>query len=141
MRYSARTGRPPSTPTSELQDARLSPREQEVLSLYASGETAVSVAQRTGLSRETVADYVTRIRKKYAEAGRPAHSRVDLYRRAIEDGLSGGSRVSARNADLHRAQERDPTGALYMATGIGALVFGVLLLPKIRRSGRSSDRA
>ena len=72
---------------SELQDARLSPREQEVLSLYASGETAISVAQRTGLSRETVADYVTRIRKKYAEAGRPAHSRVDLYRRAVEDGL------------------------------------------------------
>jgi DNA-binding NarL/FixJ family response regulator len=75
---------------SELQDARLSPREQEVLSLYASGETAVSVAQRTGLSRETVADYVTRIRKKYAEAGRPAHSRVDLYRRAMEDGLLEG---------------------------------------------------
>ncbi len=74
----------------ELQDARLSPREQEVLSLYASGETAYSVAQRTGLSRETVADYVTRIRKKYAEAGRPAHSRVDLFRRAMEDGLLEG---------------------------------------------------
>jgi DNA-binding NarL/FixJ family response regulator len=74
----------------ELQDARLSPREQEVLSLYASGETAISVAQRTGLARETVADYVTRIRKKYAEAGRPAHSRVDLFRRALEDGLLEG---------------------------------------------------
>jgi DNA-binding NarL/FixJ family response regulator len=74
----------------ELNDARLSPREQEVLSLYASGETAVSVAQRTGLARETVADYVTRIRKKYAEAGRPAHSRVDLFRRALEDGLVEG---------------------------------------------------
>lgn len=74
----------------ELQDARLSPREQEVLSLYASGETAVSVAQRTGLARETVADYVTRIRKKYAQAGRPAHSRVDLFRRALEDGLLEG---------------------------------------------------
>jgi two-component system response regulator DevR len=74
----------------ELKDARLSPREREVLSLYASGETAVSVAQRTGLARETVADYVTRIRKKYAEAGRPAHSRVDLFRRALEDGLLEG---------------------------------------------------
>jgi DNA-binding NarL/FixJ family response regulator len=74
----------------ELQDARLSPREQEVLGLYASGETATSVAQRTGLARETVADYVTRIRKKYAEAGRPAHSRVDLFRRALEDGLLEG---------------------------------------------------
>ncbi len=75
---------------SDLEDAKLSPREQEVLSLYASGETATSVAQRMGLSRETVADYVTRIRRKYADAGRPAHSRVDLYVRAIEDGLLEG---------------------------------------------------
>lgn len=74
----------------ELADAKLSPREQEVLGLYASGETASSVAQRLGVSRETVSDYVTRIRKKYAEAGRPAHSRVDLYVRAIEDGLLDG---------------------------------------------------
>ena len=70
-----------------LADARLSNREQEILSLYASGETAANVAQRTGLSRETVADYVSRIRRKYAEAGRPAHSRIDLYKRAIEDGI------------------------------------------------------
>jgi DNA-binding NarL/FixJ family response regulator len=74
-----------------LTDARLSSREQEILSLYASGETAGSVALHTGLSRETVADYVSRIRKKYAEAGRPAHSRVDLYKRAMEDGLLGES--------------------------------------------------
>jgi len=72
-----------------LTDARLSTREQEILSLYASGETATSVALHTGLARETVADYVSRIRKKYAEAGRPAHSRVDLYKRAMEDGLLG----------------------------------------------------
>ncbi len=38
--------------------------------------------------------------------------------------------MSARNADLHRARERVQR-ALYMATGIGALIFGVLLLPKI----------
>jgi len=70
-----------------LQDARLSAREQEILGLYASGETAGSVAIHTGLSRETVADYVSRIRRKYADAGRPALSRVDLYKRAVEDGL------------------------------------------------------
>lgn len=73
-----------------LADAKLSPREQEILGLYASGETAVSVAQRTGLSRETISDYITRIRKKYAAAGRPAQSRVDLFRRALEDGLVEG---------------------------------------------------
>lgn len=73
-----------------LADARLSPREREILGLYASGETAYSVAQRTGLSRDTIADYITRIRKKYAAAGRPAQSRVDLFRRALEDGLVEG---------------------------------------------------
>jgi DNA-binding NarL/FixJ family response regulator len=73
-----------------LANAKLSPREQEILGLYASGETAVSVAQRTGLSRETISDYITRIRRKYAAAGRPAQSRVDLFRRAIEDGLVEG---------------------------------------------------
>jgi len=30
---------------------------------------------------------VSRIRRKYADAGRPAYSRVDLYKRAMEDGL------------------------------------------------------
>jgi len=71
----------------DLRDAKLSSREQEILGLYASGETAASVALHTGLARETVADYVSRIRRKYADAGRPAYSRVDLYKRAMEDGL------------------------------------------------------
>lgn len=71
-------------------DARLSEREREVLALYASGLTAASVAHGLGVSRETVADYVSRIRRKYAGAGRPAVSRVDLYKRALEDGLVEG---------------------------------------------------
>ncbi len=75
---------------SDLADAKLSPREEEVLSLYASGETANTVANRMGISRETVADYVTRIRNKYARVGRPARSRVDLYVRALEDGIVDG---------------------------------------------------
>lgn len=76
----------------ELDDAKLSAREQQVLSLYASGETATSVAQHTGLSRDTVADYVRRIRRKYTDVGRPANSRIDLYRRALEDGILEGPR-------------------------------------------------
>ncbi|RQN01661.1 DNA-binding response regulator [Aeromicrobium camelliae] len=70
-----------------LPDAGLTPREQEILALYASGETAKSVARLTGLSTQVVANYVGRIRAKYAEVGRPAASRVDLYRRALEDHL------------------------------------------------------
>ncbi|MFT4233956.1 MAG: response regulator [Microbacterium sp.] len=68
-----------------LADARLTPREREVLALYASGETASGVAFLTGLKPGVVNNYVRRVREKYAEAGRPAPSRVDLYNRALED--------------------------------------------------------
>jgi len=74
----------------QLPDAKLSNREQQILSLYASGETANSVAALTELSRDTVADYVSRIRRKYAQVGRPATTRIDLYKRALEDGLLEG---------------------------------------------------
>lgn len=71
----------------DLASVDLSPRQQEVLALYASGEAADRVARLTGLSKETVNDYVGRIRTKYAAAGRPASTKIDLYRRALEDGL------------------------------------------------------
>jgi DNA-binding NarL/FixJ family response regulator len=71
----------------ELPAAGLSPKEQQVLALYASGDKSVTVAHRAGLSSSTVAEYVRRIRYKYAMAGRPAHTKVDLYKRAVEDGL------------------------------------------------------
>jgi DNA-binding NarL/FixJ family response regulator len=64
----------------------LSPRLREVLELYASGEPTARVANETGLSPETVSDYVDRIRRKYRDAGRPAPTKTDLYKRAIEDG-------------------------------------------------------
>lgn len=73
-----------------LPAARLSPKERLVLGLYASGEKSVSVASSAGLSEKTVAEYVRRIRAKYAAAGRPAASRVDLYKRAVEDGYLDG---------------------------------------------------
>lgn len=71
-----------------LPDVGLTPRQREVLELYASGLTAVSVARRTGLAEQTVLDYINRIRRKYAEAGRPATSKTDLFQRALEDGFA-----------------------------------------------------
>lgn len=68
----------------------LSERQREVLELYAIGESAKRVASLTGLSAETVQDYLGRIRTKYALAGRPAQTKVDLYRRAQEDGFLPG---------------------------------------------------
>lgn len=70
----------------QLSDVGLSPRQAEVLALYASGEKAARVARLTGLSEQTVNDYVIRIRQKYAGAGRPAPTKTDLYKRAVEDG-------------------------------------------------------
>lgn len=69
-----------------LPDVGLSPRQREVLALYASGEKAARVARLAGLSEQTVNDYLVRIRNKYAEAGRPAPTKTDLYKRAVEDG-------------------------------------------------------
>jgi DNA-binding NarL/FixJ family response regulator len=70
----------------ELVDVGLSPRQLEVLELYASGEKLDRVARMTGLAPQTVSDYLQRIRQKYAEIGRPAPTKTDLYKRAIEDG-------------------------------------------------------
>lgn len=68
----------------------LSPRQREVLELYAMGESAKRVATITGLAQETVQDYLGRIRVKYSLAGRPAVSKVELYQRAQEDGFLPG---------------------------------------------------
>jgi len=71
----------------ELPSAGLSPKELEVLALYAAGEKSHTVASRAGLSANTVSEYVRRIRHKYALVGRPAHTKIDLYKRAVEDGI------------------------------------------------------
>lgn len=68
----------------------LTPREREVLGLYASGEKADSVARHLRISRDTVLDHIRHIRHKYAAVSRPADTKVDLYRRAVEDGVLSG---------------------------------------------------
>lgn len=65
----------------------LTDREVEVLSLYAAGESAASVARALFISEDTVIDHVRRIRQKYAAQDRPVKSRIDLFRRAVEDGI------------------------------------------------------
>jgi len=71
----------------EFVDAHLSDREAEVLSHYASGETAERVATLLFISRQTVLDHLRRIRAKYAAVDRAAPTKLDLYHRAVEDGL------------------------------------------------------
>ncbi|MEU6560988.1 response regulator transcription factor [Nocardia nova] len=64
----------------------LSPRQRDVLALYASGEPAARVAKLTDLTEATVNVYLGRIRQKYAESGRPARTKTELFKRALEDG-------------------------------------------------------
>lgn len=72
---------------SDFVTAHLSTLEAQVLARYASGEASDAVARALGISKNTVNTYIARIRDKYRQAGRTAESRVDLFRRAAEDGL------------------------------------------------------
>lgn len=67
--------------------SHLSPQERRVLQLYAGGMPARSVALRIGVTHETAKSYLKRIRAKYAAVDRPAYTRMELYRRAVEDGV------------------------------------------------------
>jgi DNA-binding NarL/FixJ family response regulator len=70
---------------------KLSEQERRVLVLYASGLPMKSVARRLDVGYETAKSYLGRVREKYAECGREARSKIDLRRRAVEDGLISGT--------------------------------------------------
>lgn len=76
-------------PDGEQRLVDLTHRETEVLRLYAGGmkyaETAAALDPP--VSSESVKTYLTRIRKRYHAAGRPASTRMELRQRALEDGL------------------------------------------------------
>ena len=71
----------------EFKDAKLSPREREVLSLYSSGYTQKQIAFQLGIAQSTVKEHIDRVRTKYADVGRPVTDKTDFLKRAIEDGL------------------------------------------------------
>jgi DNA-binding NarL/FixJ family response regulator len=64
----------------------LSHQEMRALQLYATGLPLKSVARRMAISEETVKQYLSRVREKYALAGRAAPTKLELYHRAVEDG-------------------------------------------------------
>lgn len=71
----------------ELEAATLTPREREVLALYASGLGAKAVARQLFISEHTVDDHIRRIRQAYGQLSRPANTKVELYQRGVEDGF------------------------------------------------------
>ncbi|GIJ36398.1 DNA-binding response regulator [Micromonospora sediminimaris] len=66
---------------------KLSPQEQAVLVAYASGMTLTAAARRVGVQPATARRYLDRVKAKYAEAGRPTYTKLDLANRAREDDL------------------------------------------------------
>ncbi|MCM3884701.1 response regulator transcription factor [Frankia sp. R82] len=68
----------------------LSPKEAEALRLYATGMPLKTVARRMEVSPETAKQYIDRVRQKYRRVGRDAGTKIDLRKRAIEDGHIDG---------------------------------------------------
>jgi DNA-binding NarL/FixJ family response regulator len=64
----------------------LSAKETEALRRYANGLPLKTVARQMGVTQDTAKQYLDRVRAKYRRAGREAGTKVDLYRRAVEDG-------------------------------------------------------
>ncbi|WP_169581701.1 MULTISPECIES: response regulator transcription factor [Microbacterium] len=83
----------------EFADAQLSAREREVLRLYAAGLPLKVVADRLGVAYSTAKENITRVRVKYVEVGRPAPTKVDLLRRAMEDGILAESAAEGGAGD------------------------------------------
>lgn len=78
--------------------AQLGRREREILHLYASGLPLKLAAQQLGIGYSTAREYLDRIRAKYVEVGRPAPTKVDLLRRAVEDGILPGLQTDGPDA-------------------------------------------
>lgn len=79
----------PWLPATSSRSVDLTNRETEVLRLYATGlkYSDTAAALDPPVSVESVKTYLSRIRKRYAIAGRPASTRMELRQRALEDGL------------------------------------------------------
>lgn len=73
-----------------FKDANLSVREREVLSLYASGMSLKQVAYQLEIKQSSAKEHIDRVRVKYAKLGREAATKVDLFKRALEDGILSG---------------------------------------------------
>ena len=66
---------------------QLSPQERTVLTAYASGATLAAAARRAGVAYGTAREYLERVKRKYADAGRPTYTKLDLADRVREDRL------------------------------------------------------
>ncbi len=66
----------------------LSGREIEVMLAWLAADSKEEAATRLFISASTVSTHVSRIRAKYAAAGRPAPTKAHLLARALQDGYT-----------------------------------------------------
>jgi len=72
----------------------LSEQERQALLLWFQGMSKASVGRRMAISENTVRQYISRARAKYAATGRTAPSKDALLARAIEDGVIKASEIA-----------------------------------------------
>ncbi|MFH5230858.1 LuxR C-terminal-related transcriptional regulator [Antrihabitans spumae] len=65
----------------------LSTREKEVLRTWLFADTKTQAAGQLFITMGTVNTHISRIRTKYAEAGRSASTKSALLARALQDGI------------------------------------------------------
>ncbi len=88
----------------------LSQQERQALLLWFQGMSKESVGRRMSISENTVRQYITRARAKYAATGRTAPSKDALLARAIEDGVIKPGEVTTYTSFARAADDRPSLG-------------------------------
>ena len=81
----------------------LSEQERQALLLWFQGMSKASVGVRMSISENTVRQYISRARAKYAATGRTAPSKDALLARAIEDGVIRPGEIVPYKSLAHQA--------------------------------------
>ena len=89
----------------------LSEQERQALLLWFQGMSKASVGRRMSISENTVRQYISRARAKYAATGRTAPSKDALLARAIEDGVIKPGEIKPYRSFAQVAADHPSLGA------------------------------
>jgi two-component system nitrate/nitrite response regulator NarL len=94
-----------------LSDQRPGRPDLQALLLWFQGMSKASVGRRMSISENTVRQYISRARAKYAATGRTAPSKDALLARAIEDGVIKPGEIMPYTSFARAAANRPSLGA------------------------------
>ncbi|HEY1619416.1 MAG TPA: response regulator [Streptosporangiaceae bacterium] len=89
----------------------LSQQERQALLLWFQGMSKASVGRRMSISENTVRQYISRARAKYAATGRDAPSKDAMLARAIQDGVIRAEEIMPYKSFARAADESPSLGA------------------------------